>query len=256
MATKKAAGLTPTTPASAFADMIVLSAADSDGAPRLDVAGRPFPAERVLAIPPEVARLAMGNRDGFRRVLTAYADAAQRARATGDRATLALAVSPDGSVQPTADQSEAPTAAAEADTSDEQMQPAVALDRARRKGADTVASVLTGPDMLSSDEMAARIGASRETVNQKRHRGELLGVGGAKRGIRYPCWQLDASGARTVPGLSRLIAACRGDHWRAYRVLCQPHPEMGGVTGLDALTAGRIDDLEAVVAGMEQGAFA
>jgi len=69
---------------------------------------------------------------------------------------------------PTAKQAAAPPelTAAEART---------ALRDAYTRGADTAAELLAGPDMLSSDQIAARLGLSREAVLRKRRRGDFSG---------------------------------------------------------------------------------
>jgi hypothetical protein len=50
---------------------------------------------------------------------------------------------------------------------------------------DAAAELLAELDMLSSDQIAERLGLSREAVLQKRCRGEMLGTESAKRGVRF-----------------------------------------------------------------------
>lgn len=119
---------------------------------------------------------------------------------------------------------------------------AAALAEARERGRALAARVLAGPEMLSSDEFAARIGVSRETVRQKLARHEALGRAGAKRGWRLPAWQVTEEG-RLLPGLPRLFAALGGHPWTVYRFLLQHHPELGGATALAALREGRTEDV-------------
>ncbi|MXP65624.1 hypothetical protein E0493_19940 [Roseomonas sp. M0104] len=109
-----------------------------------------------------------------------------------------------------------------------------ALQRAYARGAEAAAGLLAGPDMLSSDALAARLNLSREAVHQKRRRGELLGLEGAKRGVRFPAWQLDADG-RPLAALPALHAAL-GEPWAVFRFLRQRHPDLGRRTGLEAVT--------------------
>ena len=130
------------------------------------------------------------------------------------------------------------------------------LERALRQSDDMVEAVLNGPDMLEPDQIAERLGVSRDTVKRKRHRGEVLGVGGAERGFRYPKWQIDNAGVAAIQGMDRVIAACRGDHWRAYRVLTRSHAELDGKTGLDAMKNGQVNDILGVIENMERGQFA
>ena len=58
--------------------------------------------------------------------------------------------------------------------------------RARERGRIRAAEILSRDDMLSADEMAARLGISRVTVNARRQHHELLGLVGAKRRFCFP----------------------------------------------------------------------
>lgn len=116
------------------------------------------------------------------------------------------------------------------------------LESARQRGSATVAEILKGSDMLSSEQIASRLGTSRETVNAKRKAHEMLGLVGPTRGFRYPSWQVGEDGA-LLPGLPALFAEL-GQPWTVYRFLKTKHGECQGKTGLDALWAG---DLEAVL---------
>jgi len=84
--------------------------------------------------------------------------------------------------------------------------------------------------MLSSDQIAERLGLSREAVLQKRRRGELLGIEGAKRGVRFPAWQLGRDGRPIA--ILRELHDVLGEPWAVFRFLRQQHPELGMRTGL------------------------
>ena len=131
----------------------------------------------------------------------------------------------------------------------------IALSAAKTRGAARVADILNGADMLTADAFAEEIGATRETVHKKRRRHEVLGLEGPKRGVRFPKWQLNRSGELLV-GLPQLFEAL-GDHpWAVYRFLLQAHPELDGATGLEALRAGRIEEVIGVAGSVGAGAFA
>jgi hypothetical protein len=117
-----------------------------------------------------------------------------------------------------------------------------ALAEARERGRALAARLLAGPEMLSSDAFAERIGVSRETVRQKLARHEVLGLAGAKRGWRFPSWQVSEDG-QLLPGLPRLFAVLGGHPWTVYRFLLQHHPALDGATALDALRRGRIAEV-------------
>jgi hypothetical protein len=127
-----------------------------------------------------------------------------------------------------------------------------ALKRAYARGEEAAAELLSGPDMLSSDAIAERLGLSREAVHQKRRRGELLGIEGAKRGVRFPAWQLGPDGL-PLPALKDLHAAL-GEPWAVFRFLRQRHPELNMRSGLEAVADPR-QTAEAVTLARAVGAF-
>jgi hypothetical protein len=131
----------------------------------------------------------------------------------------------------------------------------IALSEARARGAVKVADILNAKDMLTADQFAELIGATRETVHQKRKRHEVLGLEGPRRGVRFPAWQL-ANDGKLLPALPRLFKIL-GDHpWAIYRFLLQEHPELGGKTALDALRSNRIEDVVGTADAISSGAFA
>jgi hypothetical protein len=119
------------------------------------------------------------------------------------------------------------------------------LGRARARGEETVAQILTRPDMLTGEVFADRVGASRETVNRWRNEGRVLGLEGNARGVRYPAWQLDDQG-RVLTELPAFLEAV-GDPWVAYRFLTAELPELDGQTGLEAVKRGRTAELVDIV---------
>lgn len=112
------------------------------------------------------------------------------------------------------------------------------LAAARERGHDRVAEVLAAVDMLSADEMAMLLGTTRMTVNAKRRANRLLGVEGAKRGVRYPRWQIGRDG-KPFEALPALFERLGGSPWAVYRFLVQRHAELGDLTGREALARGR-----------------
>jgi hypothetical protein len=130
-----------------------------------------------------------------------------------------------------------------------------ALSDARARGDAVKQELLTDPGMLNTDGMAERLGMSSEGVRLKRKRHEVLGVDFAKRGIRYPSWQL-LENRQLLPGLPRLFSILGEDPWGVYRFLLQSHPELGGRRALDALKRGRTDEVLAVAEAIAAGAFA
>ena len=130
-----------------------------------------------------------------------------------------------------------------------------ALDEARQRGRLRAAEILAGQDMLSADQFAALLGTSRMTINTKRQNGQLLGLDGVKRGFRFPVWQIDKDG-KPFAALPALFERLGGGAWSVYRFLVQRHPELDGLTGIEALRRGKADQVLEVADSIAQGTFA
>jgi hypothetical protein len=129
-----------------------------------------------------------------------------------------------------------------------------ALAEARGRGAARAAEILAGRDMLSADDFARLIGVTREAVRQKLRRHEIIGLQGAKRGVRYPAWQVSGDGA-LLPALPRLSAVLGESPWTLYRFLTQPNPAFKGKPPLDSLRTGRIEPVIAAAQSQARGDF-
>lgn len=110
------------------------------------------------------------------------------------------------------------------------------------------------PTMLDGAAFGERIYLSRQAVDERRKRGELLGLRQAKRKVWYPLSQLDAKG-RVIDGVADLLKAFDGDGWSAHEFLVSPQVGLDGLTGREALLAGRKDEVLTVVRGIREGAF-
>ena len=167
-----------------------------------------------------------------------YHDARASSRRAGRKLSFRVDVDPDGgTVMTPLEDIHAPPEPVldEAGALDPALETALAAARAR--GRLRAADILGGEDMLSADAFAQLLGTSRVTVNTKRQSGQVLGLDGAKRGFRFPIWQLDAEG-KPYAELSALHERL-GGHWAVYRFLVQPHGELSGLTGREALERGR-----------------
>ncbi len=116
-----------------------------------------------------------------------------------------------------------------------------ALSAARERGRTRAADILAGEDMVSADALAERLGTTRTTINSKRQKGEILALDGAKRGFRFPVWQIDDNG-KPFGQLSRLHDMLGGP-WAVYRFLVQRLGELDGLTGREALEKGMIEEV-------------
>lgn len=176
------------------------------------------------------------------KVVAGYADTLARAKRTGQFETVTFRISPDGEAEPVVE------AAPTGDALD------VALATAKARGQVKVAHILKGEDMLTARDFAQLIGASHETVNTKRKTGEVLGLEGATRGVKYPRWQVTDAGL-PLPGLTDLFAALGRQPWAVYRFLRTAHAELGGRTALDALKAGQVDAVLGAARNQAAGVF-
>lgn len=114
---------------------------------------------------------------------------------------------------------------------------AQAFDRAEERKVE----LLKRADMLNGEQLAAELGLSRATVDNRRQEGKLLALEfGSKRGFRFPQWQRDLVEERDVRAnfeavLNRLALV---GPWSRYRFFVQVSPALGGRTPAEALRAG------------------
>lgn len=162
----------------------------------------------------------------------------QQTERSGHAATISVTIDPDGSSH--VDQQRIGTLSAGQAAGD-------ALGRARDRGRIRAAQILDAPEMLSADTFAERLGVSRMTVNSRRLRNELLGLDGAKRGFRFPDWQVDEDG-KAFDAMPRLFELLGPSPWTVYRFLVQRHNVLDGESAKDALRRG---DSQAVLDAAE-----
>lgn len=175
-------------------------------------------------------------------VLDGIGRAVRQAEATQRPVKLTILVQPDRTA-PTVDV-EGPSA--DGDDLDQ------AIAEARVRGAARAAEILASPEMLSADDFARLIGVTREAVRQKAIRREALGLQGAKRGVRYPAWQVTRDGG-LLPELPRLFALLGDSPWTVYRFLLQPSAAFKGAPPLEALRAGVVKPVLEAAEGVARG---
>jgi hypothetical protein len=132
---------------------------------------------------------------------------------------------------------------------------AEAIRAARGRGDTLKQELLADPEMLNTAAMAERLGMSEEGIRLKRRRHEILGLEFAKRGIRYPGWQV-LPDRQLLPALPRLFAVLGDDPWRLFRFLQQHHAELGGQRALEALRRGRVEAVLMAAENAARGDFA
>ncbi|RRH96688.1 XRE family transcriptional regulator [Mesorhizobium tamadayense] len=199
------------------------------------------------------------SQSDFKKVLLErYQEAIARSRKIGHRVSFRVEVDPAAGAQTITPVEEQPLASDNAlpveDTGKPDAELEAALAEARARGRKRVAEIVAGEDMISAEAFAKLLGTSRVTVNAKRQSGQVLGIDGAKRGFRFPVWQLDKDG-RPFGALPALHATLGNSAWAVYRFLVSRHGALDGRTGLRALQQGNDALVLAVAEGMARGDF-
>ncbi len=93
---------------------------------------------------------------------------------------------------------------------------------------------------LRSEEVAQLLGISRQAVDKRRSKGQLLAVSLRKRGYFYPLWQFKDGGV--LERLKLLLAAlARFDAWTQLMFIKTGDLRLNNRTPLECLVAGNID---------------
>lgn len=203
--------------------------------------------------PSDAAQVLVKRPAKMKPLLQGYGEAVAKSREVGRPVRFRVEVDPSGETTVTA------VEGLEADTAtvlvEEAGEPSAelreALAAAHERGRLRAAEILAGPDMLSADALAEVLGTTRATINTKRQNRQLLGLDGAKRGFRFPVWQIGPEG-KPYPELPKLHDRL-GEPWAVYRFLVQPQGALGGMTGREALEGGRgraaLEAAESLVSG-------
>jgi hypothetical protein len=195
----------------------------------------------------------------FKKVLLErYQEAIARSRKIGHRVSFRVEVDPAAGAQTITPVEEQPLVSDDAfpveDTGKPDAELEAALAGARQRGRKRVAEIVASEDMLSAETFAKLLGTSRVTVNARRQNGQVLGVDGAKRGFRFPVWQLDKDG-RPFGALPALSAMLGNSAWAVYRFLVSRHGALDGRTGIQALQQGDDASVLAAAEGIARGDF-
>jgi hypothetical protein len=108
--------------------------------------------------------------------------------------------------------------------------------------------------VLGVDEAADLLGLSRQAVDKRRRKGQLIGLTRGKRGYAYPVWQFE--GGTTLRGLEQVLAALRDqDPWMQLTFFVNRNDRLERRSPLEALRSGDLDDvLQAAHSYGEHGA--
>lgn len=117
------------------------------------------------------------------------------------------------------------------------------LAAARLKGVQIKQQLLYDKSQpLTSVEVASLLHMTRQAVDKRRLKGQLLAVSLGKRGYLYPDWQF--SGGQVLPGLERVLAALKDcDPWTKLMFMKTGDVRLNGATPLEKLQLGAIEEV-------------
>ncbi|MFC3070491.1 XRE family transcriptional regulator [Phenylobacterium soli] len=207
--------------------------------------------EFTVALPSKSVQALNPRKSGVRAVMQVLSERIAESRESGRATGFWVDVDPNGQPRVRAEQAGAATPA-EPPADNDDLEAALAA--ARERGRLRAAEILSGQEMLSAEAFAELLGVSRVTINAKRQKHEVLGLDGAKRGFRFPAWQVDENG-KPFAALPQLFERLGDSPWTVYRFLIQRHPELEGASGLDALRRGRTEEVLDAAESVAAGAF-
>lgn len=118
------------------------------------------------------------------------------------------------------------------------------LAQALQRSEDRYAALLTSRgDLISAAEVAERLRISEAEVEILRQERRLLGIR-REQAFMYPAWQLGSAGP--LPAVVKILAVLAigvGDPRAQLAFLVTERPDLDGLTPLDALRSGRIDEV-------------
>jgi hypothetical protein len=129
-----------------------------------------------------------------------------------------------------------------------------AWEALRDKGRRRAAELLLDESMVTAEQLAERLGVSKQTVHNRHQNKELIGLSGAKRGVRFPLDQLDRND-KPYAEIKQLFALIGGDGWALYHFLNQQNGALGGQSGFAALRDGRGRDVLRAAETVARGHF-
>ena len=96
--------------------------------------------------------------------------------------------------------------------------------------------------VLTSEQVAEKIGISRQAVEKRRQAGKLVAVSTGRHGNLYPVWQFERS--RVLAGLSEALAQLSGhDEWSQVIFFISKNPRLKDRTPIEMLKAGKLKEV-------------
>lgn len=128
-----------------------------------------------------------------------------------------------------------------------------AILAAETRGLVAAKSLLDSEEMLSTVEVAERVGISRQAVAKRRDSGTILALKAGPKSLKYPDWQILPTG-EVVPGIEEILRRLDGDTWTAYRFLKETAPDGTDRPLYDLLREGDVGTVLAHIEGALGGA--
>lgn len=203
----------------------------------------------TVALPSKSVQALNPRKSDVRAIMEVLSDRISESRKSGRATGFFVEVNPKGQPRVKADR---PQVKPEASGDDNDLQSALAA--ARERGRLRAAEILNGEEMLPAEAFAELLGVSRVTINTKRQRHEVLALDGAKRGFRFPAWQVDENG-KPFAAIPQLFERLGDSPWTVYRFLVQHHPELEGRTALELLRRGRAEEVLEAAESVASGAL-
>jgi hypothetical protein len=96
---------------------------------------------------------------------------------------------------------------------------------------------------ISTEEVGENLGVTRQAVDLRRQKGQLVAWRTSEKRWRFPVWQFGSDG-RPLEGLSECIAATELDNeWNAMIFFLSPAESLDGLRPLDLLRDGRLSEV-------------
>ncbi len=129
------------------------------------------------------------------------------------------------------------------------------LAAARLRGVERQHSLLKkGGGVLRGVEAANLLGISRQALDKRRRRNQLIGLTQGRRGYAYPAWQFEDG--KTLANLEKVLGRLSDhDPWMQLTFFLNSNDRLEGRSPLDLLRSGQVDRvLQAAASYGEQGA--
>ena len=113
------------------------------------------------------------------------------------------------------------------------------IARVRQAGEAFKAKVLAQPDMLSAEDAAGKVGKSRQTINDQRLAGKIIGLSFGSDRFRYPDWQFHDN-IYGKPLEAALEALGDADAWEKWRFFTTEDGMLAGKAPAEVMQSGEL----------------